>query len=80
MPLHYLHLRDHVDEILDPEGVELNEDAVPEHALRAARDCMAEDVKAGRLDLRFRIDVHDATGACVHSLPFTRALEIVPPE
>lgn len=32
-----------------------------------------------RLDLRYRIDVHNDAGARVHSLTFEDALEIVPP-
>ena len=45
-------------------------------ALMAARDCMAGDVKEGRLDVHYRIDVHDADGKLVHSQAFADALEV----
>ncbi len=38
---------------------------------------MSEDVKSGRLDLHYRIDVHDESGELVHSLAFADALQIV---
>ena len=78
MPRYFLHLRDSSDEILDPEGIELPSEAIAGAALMAARDCMAGDVIAGQLDLRYRIDVHDEAGELVHSLPFPDAVQIVP--
>jgi hypothetical protein len=36
-------------------------------AQMAARDCIAGDVKAGSLDLKYRIDVHDESGKIVHT-------------
>jgi hypothetical protein len=80
MTRYFFHLRDGVDEILDPEGVELPSEAVAEAALVAARDCMAADVKAGRLDLSSRIDVYQADGELVQSVSFADALEVVSPE
>ena len=77
MPRYFLHLRDGTDEILDPEGVEMPAEAVNGAALIAARDCIAGDVKSGRLDLHCRIDVHDENGEIVHSLPFADAVEVV---
>lgn len=74
----YFHLRDHVDEVLDPEGVELTADAIAHQALVQARDCMAGDVRNGRLDLRYRIEVEDEAQQIVHCLAFTDAVEIVP--
>jgi hypothetical protein len=73
-----MNLRDHAEVILDPEGIEMSADAIPGTALAAARDCMAGDLRRGRLDLRYSIDVHDAQGVVVHSLSFADALEIVP--
>jgi hypothetical protein len=77
MERYFLHLRDGTDEVLDPDGVLLALEAIGETALRSARDCMAGDVKDGRLDLRYRIDVHDEAGDLVHSLPFAAAVEII---
>lgn len=37
---------------------------------------MAGDVKSGRLDFGYRIDVPDESGKLVHSLPFREAVEI----
>jgi len=79
MPRFFLQLIDHVDVLLDPDGVELTSEAVPATALKAARDCMAGDVRNGLLDLRYRIDVHDEAGMLVHSLPFAEALTILSP-
>jgi hypothetical protein len=78
MPRYFLHLRDSKDEVLDPEGVLMPPEAVVGAALAAARDCMAEDVRQGLLDLHYRIDVHDENGEIVHSLPFDSALEFAP--
>lgn len=78
MPHYYLHLRNGAAETLDPEGTEMAAESVAAMALLGARDCMAGDVKGGRLDLRYRVDVHDDDGGLVHSLLFTNALEIIP--
>jgi hypothetical protein len=77
MPRYFMHLRDGANEILDPEGIVMEEPAVSAATLFAARDCMAGDVKNGRLDLNARIDVHDEAGTLVHSLLFCDAVEIV---
>ncbi len=80
MPLYFFHLKDGIDVVLDPEGLQMPAEAVPGAALFQARDCMAGDIRTGRLDLRFRIDVHDEAGEIVHSLPFGDALEVVSPQ
>ncbi|MEA3008573.1 MAG: hypothetical protein QOJ91_265 [Sphingomonadales bacterium] len=79
MPRYFLHLKDGVDVILDEEGVELSRAAVAGAAVMAARDCMAADVKQGRLDLNHRIDVYDESGEIAQSLLFADALEITAP-
>ena len=78
MPRFFLHLIDGVDEVLDDEGVELPVEAIAGAALLAARDCMAADVKLGRVDLNHRIDVHHENGDVAQSLVFADALEIIP--
>jgi hypothetical protein len=72
-----MHLVDSVDFTLDPEGIEMPEEAIIGAALVQACDCMAADVKNGRLDFHYRIGVHDESGKLVHSLPFQQAVEIV---
>lgn len=77
MPLYYLHLRDGIDEVLDPDGTEIAADAVHGAAVAAARDCIAGDAKSGRIELRFRIDVEDSRQQVVCSVSFSDAVEIV---
>lgn len=77
MPRFYMHLIDGSDRLLDPDGVDVAAEMVPSLALRQARDCMAGDVREGRLDLGYRIEVHDDSGKTVHLLPFGQAVEIV---
>ena len=79
MRRYFLHLVDHVDMLLDPHGVNLPADTVERATLAAARHCMCGDVRNGRLDLPYRIDVHDESGTAVHSLPFADAVEILAP-
>ena len=78
MPRYFMHLIDSTDILLDPEGMEMLAEAIPAKALFAARDCMAGDVKDGRLDLHYRIEVLKESGELVHTLPFSEAVEIVP--
>jgi hypothetical protein len=79
MPRFFMHLVDGSDVLLDPDGVDLAAEAVARCALVQARDCMAGDVKDGRLDLTYSIEVRDAGGELVHTLPFARAIDIVSP-
>lgn len=76
MPKYYMHLVDSADITLDPEGIEMQPEAIVGVALAQARDCMSDDVKNGRLDLHYRIDVHDESGQLVHSLAFADAVVI----
>lgn len=77
MPRYYMHLVDSVDILLDPDGIEVSFEAIAEKALASARDCIAGDVREGRVDLRYRIDVHDESDQVVHSLPFADAVEVL---
>jgi hypothetical protein len=76
MPRYFFHLRDGADVLLDPEGVEMPADAIVGAALLQARDCIAGDVRHGRIDLHSRIDVHAEDGELVHSLAFVDALQL----
>jgi hypothetical protein len=77
MPLYFMHLRDSSDEMLDPDGVLMPKEAVPRAALFAARDCIAHDVRSGRMDLKYRIDVQNEDGEIVHTMQFADAVEIL---
>jgi hypothetical protein len=76
MPRYFLNLRTPSDELLDLEGVSMAEDAVTGAALAAARDCMAHDVRTGRLNLKYRIEVQDEAGEIVHTLRFSEAVSV----
>ena len=79
MSRYFLHLRDHVEEMLDPEGVELPSlEAVKKAVLEAARDVMSGDLRNGLLDLRYRIDVENDQGAIIFTLPFEHAVKVIP--
>lgn len=81
VPRYYLQLRNRAGEMLDPDGSEcLDIDALRNVVLFNARDVIAGDVRRGRIDLSFRIDAEDASGALVHSLPFADAVDVVPEE
>ena len=76
---YFMHLRDGVDETLDPEGMEFAEPRIASGGgLFAARDLMAGDIRNGIVDLHFRIDAEDESGAIVYTLPFRHALNIIP--
>ena len=77
MPLYFFHLREGNDILLDPEGAEMTPSDIATKALWQARDCMAADLKGGCVDLRYHIDVHDESGAKVHSIAFADAVQIV---
>ena len=78
MARYFMHLRDGTDELLDPEGCDYPTlEALRRATLFTARDLIAGDVRDGRLDLRFRIDVHDEAGTIVYSIPFKHALNII---
>ena len=80
MPRYFMHLMDGKDVLIDPEGIEMPPEAVAGAALLAARDCIAGDVKNGKIDLHCRIDVHDGSGKLVHSQAFADAVEVVQPK
>ena len=78
MPLFFLHLRNHVDEVLDPEGVEYRDfEALKRAVIVASRDVMSGDIRNGIIDLRYRIDAEDEGGKTVYTLPFSAAVQII---
>ena len=78
MARYFFHLRDGSDHLPDLEGRELpGLDEVRQVALTCARDTLSQELKDGRLDLAYRIDVEDAQGMIVHTLPLREAFEVV---
>lgn len=78
MAKYFMHLRNGIDELLDPEGREFATlDALRSGVLHSALDLMAGDVQQGRIDLRYWIDAHDEKGTIVFSLPFKDAVKII---
>jgi hypothetical protein len=74
-----MHLRDSTDELLDPEGVELDDlEPVRQNVMAPARDILAGDLRNGVVDLRSRIDAENDLGAIVYSLAFKHAFSIIP--
>ncbi|HEX8300096.1 DUF6894 family protein [Sphingomonas sp.] len=78
MTQYFLHLRDHVDEVLDPEGLDFeNVDVLKRAVVEAARDVMCADLRNGIIDFRYRIDAENAAGQIVYTLPFSAAVSII---
>jgi hypothetical protein len=77
MPVYYFHLRDGDDVLLDPDGRGLDgPEAIAQSALAEARALISDEARLGRIRLDQRIDVEDADGRMVHTLPFDQAVEI----
>ena len=78
MTRYFFHLRDGDDQLLHPDGIEFADlEAIEAAALRAARDTLSHELQAGRLDLRYRIDVEDERGTVVHSIALADAFETI---
>jgi hypothetical protein len=81
MPLYFLHLRDSVEELLDPDGQEhANLEALKKAVLFNARDLLAGDMRNGIIDLRYRVDAENKEGQIVYTLPLKHAFSIIPEE
>jgi hypothetical protein len=64
-----MHLRDGTEKLLQPDPLEFPDMAALQAAvLITARDLMKHDAGDGMLDMRFRIDAEDESGAIVYSL------------
>ena len=76
MPRYYFHLHNGATS-RDEEGRELADlAAAREEAIKAARDLMGEDIRAGLLRLGQRIEILDEDGAEVLVVPFAEAVMI----
>ena len=79
MAKYYLHLRDSVDEVLDPDGHEFPDlEQLKTAVMLNARDILGGDARNGIVDLRYRIDAEDEAGNIVYTLPFKHAVSIIP--
>lgn len=78
MPRYFLHVRTCDSLIEDEEGIELPHytDAIIE-AVRGLRCLMAGDVSAGTLCLDQSIDIHDAAGEHLTTVPFAEAVRLL---
>ena len=77
MPRYHLHIRNGHGLTPDEEGRELaDEAAARDEALKGIRSIAAEEVREGRLDLAGRIDVTDADGRLLFSIPFEEAVRV----
>jgi hypothetical protein len=81
LPRYYLHVRDGVDQMLDPDGSDFPDlDAAISSALAGARELLAADMKSGVLDLRYRMDIENGDGEILHTLSFADAFTCIPAE
>ena len=77
MPRFLFHAYNEV-EAIDEEGADLPDlDAARAHAIKCARDMMAEDVKSGFIDLNHRIEVEDESGRVVAVVFYRDAFELI---
>lgn len=73
----FFHLRDHRDQVLDPESADCADaNVVGTKAPAAARDCISQDATAGAIDMRYRIDVEDTSNRAIHPVEFEDAVTI----
>lgn len=77
MPRFFLNLDQCGLRSLDHEGFQADHlDAARTAGIQAARDIMADEVRAGRLCLDCRVEVTDADGVVVLVVPFKEAIEV----
>lgn len=75
MPRFFFHVVDRAGIAADEDGLDVADlAAAREVALKGARDILAAEIKYGKIDLNWRIDVADAEGAVVLTLPFSEAV------
>jgi hypothetical protein len=75
----YLHVINGTGRAADEEGVELADaQAAAVRAVEGIRSILADEAKAGSMDLDGRIEIADESGAIVRTVPFEEALEIRP--
>jgi hypothetical protein len=77
MPKYFFHIRDGSDLIEDLEGMELPDDnSIRTEALAAAREIMADRIKAGKSIDGQEFLIFDEAGSQVDVVPFAAGLKI----
>jgi hypothetical protein len=75
----YLHVINRLGSARDEEGAELADlQEANARAVEGIRSILADEAKAGRLDLDGRIEIADESGAIVRIVAFEEAFEISP--
>jgi hypothetical protein len=79
MARYFMHLRNAVDVVIDPDGKEFaTMEELRTAVMFCARDILAGDLRNGVIDVRYRIDAEDEHGGIVYTLPFKHAFNIIP--
>ena len=77
MPRFFFHLRDPSGFIEDSEGLELaSADAARGRAIEGIRSIIADEAKAGRIDLTGTLEVTDESGASLFALDFEEVIDL----
>ena len=78
MARYFFHLHDRSGQTVDQLGREIADlDEARRRAIKAARAIIQADVGSGIIDLTARIEVTDAEGEVVLTLPFDEAIELI---
>ena len=77
MARYYLHIVNGGGYSEDPEGQELTDlEAARTAAIEGVRSMLSEEARQGQLDLAGRIEIADADGNILLSVPFSEAVEL----
>lgn len=77
-PRYYFDVENGHGLVRDEEGREFAHlEVARAEALRGVRSLIAEDVLAGRVDLRGRLDVRHGDGSIIFTISFAEAVEIL---
>lgn len=77
MPRFFLNLDECGSRTIDEDGFEADHlEAAREAGIKAAREIMASEVKAGKLCLSCRIEVTDGDGVVLVTVPFREAVKV----
>lgn len=77
MPLYYLHVSNSVGNARDTEGQDLPDlDAARTLAVDSIRSIVAEEAKAGKIDLAGHIEIADTEGRVLGEVRYSEAFEL----